>query len=141
MPPTWLQSLKRCVNFLSRSRARSASKQRRQTRRPTVEPLEDRVTPSTVTWLGNAGTLNWGDAGNWSNNLVPTNADDVTISKTGVGTITIGGANFGAHSLNDTTALLLITPAASLSIVGAASSILGQNVTVQSGGTLTLGTG
>ncbi len=53
------------------------------------------ITVSTLTavsWTGDAGTLNWGDANNWSNNAVPGSADDVTISKSGVGTINISGA-------------------------------------------------
>ena len=32
------------------------------------------MTPAAVSWTGNAGTLNWGDANNWSNNAVPGNA-------------------------------------------------------------------
>jgi hypothetical protein len=85
---------------------------RRRTRLA-LEMLEDRLNPSPVSWTGNAGTLNWSDLNNWSNNAVPTSVDDVTISKTGVGTISISGAAYAVRSLNDTTAGLSIASGAS----------------------------
>ena len=99
------------------------------------------MTPAAVSWTGNAGTLNWGDANNWSNDAVPTSADDVTINMSGVGTITVGAGNYAVGSLNDTTAGLSIASGGSLSIAGAVASTFGQNVTVQSGGTLAVGAG
>lgn len=35
---------------------------------------------ATVTWDGDAGTANWGDAMNWSTNALPTASDDVDIT-------------------------------------------------------------
>ena len=99
------------------------------------------MTPAAVSWTGNAGTLNWGDANNWSNDAVPTSADDVTINMSGVGTITVGAGNYAVGSLNDTTAGLSIASGGSFSIAGAVASTFGQNVTVQSGGTLAVGAG
>ena len=99
------------------------------------------MTPAAVSWTGNAGTLNWGDANNWSSDAVPTSADDVTINMSGVGTITVGAGNYAVGSLNDTTAGLSIASGGSFSIAGAVASIFGQNVTVQSGGTLAVGAG
>src|SRR5690349_28653 len=69
------------------------------------ERLEDRVVPASYSWTGGAGTLNWADAGNWSGNVTPGSGDDVTINKSGVGTIAITGAQ-SVRSLNDTTAAL-----------------------------------
>ena len=63
---------------------------------------------AAISWTGNAGTLNWSDAANWSSNAVPGSGDDVTISLSGVGTITIGAGAYAVHSLNDTTAVLAI---------------------------------
>ena len=67
--------------------------------------------------------------------------DDVTINKSGVGTITVGAGSYAVGSLNDTTAGLSIASGGSLSIAGAVASTFGQNVTVQSGGTLAVGAG
>ena len=43
---------------------RAAATRRRA--RPGVEQLETRLAPAIYSWTGNAGTLNWGDAANWS---------------------------------------------------------------------------
>ena len=99
------------------------------------------VGATAVAWTGNAGTLNWSDAANWSNNAVPGSVNDVTINMSGVGTITVGAGNYAVGSLNDTTAGLSIASGGSLSIAGAVASTFGQNVTVQSGATLTVGMG
>ncbi len=62
--------IKQCAHFLSRFKARPR-KRRRQAWRLTFEQLEDRTTPAALSWTGNADTLNWGDASNWSGNAVP----------------------------------------------------------------------
>src|SRR5947209_7543828 len=92
-----------------------------------------RARPARPTECGGiAGTLSWSDINNWSNNAVPTSNDDVTISKAGVGTITIGTGTYPVRSLNDTTAPLSIAPGGSLSLAAVAvTSTFGQNVTVQ----------
>ena len=97
---------------------------------------------SNVSWTGGAGTLNWGDANNWSNNAIPGSGDDVTISKVGIGTITLGASSFEVRSLNDTTAVLSIASGGSLSLAAvAATSTFGQNITVQPGAMLAVGAG
>src|SRR5262249_907316 len=56
---------------------------RRPPRRPTgprLEGLEDRLAPAAVSWDGGGADTRWANALNWSNNLVPTAADDVTIN-------------------------------------------------------------
>src|SRR5438270_573381 len=114
--------------WLRRSKSRTATAARRAWQpvrigrwptRPLLERLEDRLAPAAVSWTGSAGTLNWGDAANWSSNAVPTSNDDVTINKAGVGTITIGSGTFGVDSLNDTTAALSLASGAILSFAAA----------------------
>ena len=48
-----------------------------------LEPLEARIAPAAVFWDGGGDGINWTNAGNWSNNAVPTAADDVTINPGG----------------------------------------------------------
>jgi hypothetical protein len=140
-PFSWRQWIKQCVIALNRPRAGLTRKRRRTRVRPSLEWLEDRLAPAAVSWTGNAGDLNWGTAGNWSNNAVPTSADDVTINISVAGTINIGAASY-ARTLSDTTASVAITSGGSLTLSPvAATSTFAQNVTVQSGGTLTVGAG
>jgi hypothetical protein len=107
-----------------------------------LEELENRVVPASVSWTGNAGTLNWGDADNWSNDAVPTSSDNVSIGLAGVGTINVGPENYSVATLNDTTAALSIASGGTLTISSnATTSTLGQNATVQSGGELAVGAG
>lgn len=107
-----------------------------------LERLENRCTPTNVSWNGGAGTLNWGDQNNWSTGAVPGINDDVTISIAVSGPINIGANAYSVRSLNDTTAQLSIASGGSLSLAAvAANSIFGQNVTVQAGGALTIGAG
>ncbi len=112
----------------------------RERKRPTLEQLEARVAPAAISWNGNAGDHNWDTPGNWSTNTVPTISDDVTISKSGAGTITIGGASDAARTVNDTTGVLSLLSGSSLSIAAvAASTVFGKNVTVKAGATLAFG--
>jgi hypothetical protein len=118
----------------------------RRTRRLFLEELEDRVTPSTVSWTGGGDGVSWSDARNWTNpgdpGKLPGSSDDVLINKSGVGKINIGTGAFAVHSLNDTTAALSIASGGSLSLAAvAATSTFGQNVTVQSGASLSVGAG
>src|ERR1700722_20884149 len=80
-----------------------------------LEELEHRVVPAAISWTGSAGTLNWGTAGNWSTNTVPTSSDNVTINLAGVGTINIASGNYSVATLNDTTAALSIASGGTLS--------------------------
>ncbi len=71
-----------------RSRRKSSCKSR------FVQLLERRLLLSAVVWDGEAGDLKWDTAANWSNNKIPTSADDVTIDVPNeLITITCGGAN------------------------------------------------
>lgn len=134
--------MKQCVAALNRPRTGPPRKRRQARVRLVLERLEDRLAPAAVSWTGNAGTLNWSDKDNWSNNAVPTSSDDVTISKSVSGTIIIGSGSYAVNSLNDTTAALSIAPGGTLSLSAvAATSTFAQAMTVQSGGTLTIGAG
>src|SRR5262249_18743129 len=55
-----------------------------------VERLEDRATPAAVFWDGGGDNLNWSNAQNWSNDVVPTSADDVTINRAATPQVQIG---------------------------------------------------
>ncbi len=142
MPAFW-SFFKGCLKKQYRGERRPRRPQRRKFSyiRLGFEMLEDRIVPASYSWTGGAGTLNWADAGNWSGTVVPGSGDDVTINKSGVGTIAITGAQ-SVRTLNDTTAALSIASGGSLSLAAvAASSTFGQNVTVQSGGALSVGAG
>ena len=93
-----------------------------------------RLVPNSYSWTGGAGTLNWGDMANWSGNVVPGSGDDVTINKSGIGTITIGAGTYAVRTLYSTTVVLSIASAGRCRLAPvAATSTFGQNVTIQSG--------
>ena len=139
---SWFRGWRFCDSLFRAKRPRQPDRRGPRYVQLHLEQLENRLAPAAVSWTGSAGTLNWSDANNWSNDAVPGSADDVTISKSGVGTITIGSGSYAVHSLNDTTAVLSIASSGTLSLVAvAATSTFDQNVTVQSGGTLTVGAG
>jgi hypothetical protein len=92
---------------------------------------------ATVTWDGGAGTSNWEDDNNWSNNADPTSADDVVIDTDGVTVninasttinsltlgVSAGGAsttlNFNYNALSDPTGNgSLVTIAGDLNVYG-----------------------
>jgi hypothetical protein len=96
-PLSWRQWIKRSAGALNLPKT-AAPRKRRQTRvLLTLEGLEDRITPSNVSWTGADNNLSWSDPKNWSNNAVPTISDDVTISVTVNGTIGIGAGSFSAR--------------------------------------------
>ncbi len=138
---SWFQRWKMRYFSSKPLRTRQLVHRRRSISRFRLEELEDRVVPTAITWTGNDNTLNWNDSLNWSPQQVPTSADDVTINKSGVGTINIGtGVSANVQWLNDTTAGLSIPSSSSLNIAAyAGTSTFGQNVTVMSGGSLTVG--
>jgi hypothetical protein len=117
-----------------------SQKPARMVRRPFLEELENRLAPAAVSWTGMGGDLNWSDKMNWSNMLVPTSSDDVTINIAVAGAINVNGGAFAVRSLNDTTAALAIAPGGSLSLAAvAAISTFGQSVTVSGQGSLSVG--
>ncbi|MBP3956537.1 Ig-like domain repeat protein [Gemmata sp. G18] len=61
--------------------------------------LEDRVTPSTVTWTGGGGDSNWTTAANWGG-MVPTAGDDLVFADLSAPVTTVndfaGGTSFSS---------------------------------------------
>lgn len=58
---------------------------------PMLQTLEPRRLFAAVSWDGGAGTLEWNDPGNWSDDQLPTLSDDVTINITGSPTVSLSG--------------------------------------------------
>ena len=81
-------------------------------RRAAVQPLEARRLLAAVSWDGGGDGSSWGDAANWSNDSVPTSADDVTIDVPGDLTVDLTGTR-SAGSLDNRETLLLVGTSAS----------------------------
>ena len=98
-------SLRRATNRIASERA--ARRRPRDSHRGwlQVEWLEARLTPSTVTWTGEAADGLWSTAGNWDSDAVPTNSDQVVINGAAV-----------ALSGSTTVAALTLTSGATLSL-------------------------
>jgi hypothetical protein len=94
------------------------------------ELLEPRVLLAAVSWDGGAGTVEWTDALNWSNDLLPGPDDNVTIDLPS-GTVHVSS---GRQEINSLTANTALTLYAVLSMESA-SSITGS-VALQTGGRL-----
>ncbi|HEV8060442.1 MAG TPA: CARDB domain-containing protein, partial [Gemmataceae bacterium] len=95
------------------------------------ELLEQRITPTTVTWINPAGG-NWDTGANWSGGAVPGASDDVVIDVGGNVTIT--------HSSNVTDSVNSITASDPVTLSGGTLTVAAtfsdsSNVTL-SGGTL-----
>src|SRR5262249_36967151 len=72
-------------------------------------------------WTGAGDGVNWSDAGNWSNNALPTVADDVVIDKPGAFTVELAGATTRVHSLTLGNALI---SSPTLSLTGGGDRLL-----------------
>src|SRR6476659_3079235 len=48
------------------------------------ELLEERIAPTTVTWTGAAGDLNWNTGHNWDSGSTPSSADIAVINQSGI---------------------------------------------------------
>ncbi len=114
----------------------------------------DITVANTLSWVG--GSADWNTPSNWSLGAVPTSGDNPTIANAGTNTVTIGsGETASANAVtiggSDTLAVVGTLAAQSiidnalLSFVGnhtlATPMSVGGGVMVQSGGTLTLGSG
>src|SRR5579871_6538752 len=64
---------------------------RRPTMRPRLERLEDRIVPTTDTWISTTSGL-WSTAGNWSLGAAPNATDDVVINTSPAVTVTLNGS-------------------------------------------------
>ncbi len=104
-----------------------------RSRKARLECLEERVLLTAVHWVGGATGL-WDQAANWSNDAVPTTADDVTINSGTATTVTIQSGDVESiNSLTTAAGNTLAMTGGSLAI--AANSVLAGNFNF-SGGTL-----
>jgi hypothetical protein len=121
----WLSRLLRRLAFPRPRR------HRRAWARPRVEPLEGRLVPATVTWVGGASGT-WATAADWSTGALPGSGDDVIIN--GPVTVTHAAGSDTIHTLS-------VGPGATLQITGnsslATSAPTGPQVTDD--GTIDLG--
>src|SRR5437899_309651 len=78
-----------------------------KTVRPRLEALEDRVLPSTVSWVSSTSG-GWTTASNWSTGAVPAAGDDVVINQSAAVSVTLA-VSTTIHSLSLTGATLNVT--------------------------------
>ncbi|MBC8106086.1 MAG: hypothetical protein H7Z14_05815, partial [Anaerolineae bacterium] len=98
------------------------------------EALEQRLFLSAVSWINAAGGA-WTTPANWSNNAVPSVADDVTINLPGTYAVTGAGSTINSLVLGAATGTQTLNVSATLSI--AVSSTVGSHgAFVLSSGTL-----
>ena len=122
------------------SRRREAARARRSGRGATrlaLDFLESRTLLSNVNWTGAADGKSWTVAGNWSDDVVPTSSDDVTINLSGNPTIQISSGAQAVHSLTSTDALSI--SGGSLSV--AANSNVSGGLTMTGGSLIANGAG
>ncbi len=93
-----------------------------------LELLEDRRLLAPVSWDGEGGDLQWSNRFNWSNDQLPTAADDVTIAATGDVAIIHGNGATTIKSL--VLADSLNITGGTLAIVNTFSISAGKSVTV-----------
>ncbi len=96
-----------------------------------VEPLERRMLLAAVFWDGGAADGLWNSPNNWSNNAVPTAADDVTIDLAGTYTVTLSGTAASVNSLNLGAASGTQTLAINVDLTLASASAVAANGVVQ----------
>jgi parallel beta-helix repeat protein/predicted outer membrane repeat protein len=85
----------------------------------------------TVSWTGAADGINWNTAGNWSDNALPTQNDNVIVQ--GFSTVQIPSGTFAVSDLTDSSPIE-IADGGTLILYG--SSTLGGGLTIDAGGTL-----
>jgi parallel beta-helix repeat protein len=88
--------------------------------------------PSAVTWTGSGDGINWNNYYNWSDYLVPTRYQSVTIPA-GVPVIDVGGGAFSVGSLTNSSSIEIL-PGGSLTLFG--SAVVTGALTLDPGGTL-----
>jgi hypothetical protein len=102
-----------------------------------VERLEDRVVPSTDTWIS-TGSGSWNTPGSWSTGQVPQAGDSVVINQPGNITVTLNSSTT-VNSLSLTSDTLKIT--AGTLTLNANSSLNSGSTLLLSGGNLAAGSG
>jgi uncharacterized delta-60 repeat protein len=96
--------------------------------RPVAQALESRVLLSAVSWVGAASGI-WDNAANWSNSVVPTATDDITINVAAI-TVTCNGTD-AAHSITSNNDLIMA--AGSLSVTTTLTLLGGSSCQLNGG--------
>lgn len=99
------------------------------------------TTPLPISWDGGASTSNWGDANNWSGNVVPTCAEEVFVVQTA--TVNLAGAtSFEAKNVFvGGNAILNMNNAANTLTIGSCGKTTGDNQTLLVDGVLNISNG
>jgi Bacterial Ig-like domain (group 3) len=148
MFPFVARKVRRLRKALRRNTSKLAAKQLHFTRL-WVEPLEDRLVPSTLTWTGTNSNL-WSDSGNWLQGQAPQAGDSLVFPGTAnsmapvndISGLSVGGLEFdNGYSLSGQAISLAgnINVTAGNSTFGADASITGglNSVTIATGASLT----
>ncbi|PQO40825.1 hypothetical protein, partial [Blastopirellula marina] len=77
----------------------SRDRREKNLRHPSLEILEDRKMLATITWDGGGEDHSWSNPLNWSNDQLPSIADDVTIDVEGSVTIEYNAGSASVQSL------------------------------------------
>jgi hypothetical protein len=123
--------------FAGRQTRKAALPRRSSARKhtPRLESLEDRLAPAALTWDGGGGNNLWSNRFNWSNDQLPTSADDVTINVANPTLTIFQDTPAAVHSLKtENINALQFTGAGSLSLAAASSIDSGLSLNA---GTLT----
>ena len=124
-------------------------------RRPQLEGLEVRITPSTFTWTGLGSDTNWTTAGNWSGNTPPSPGGDLVFpsltsktpflsvnnfsSDTTFNSINIGAAQYSLSGNSIVVSSDIITTYQSgISSDSMATTLTTGTISIAAGGTLDL---
>jgi RHS repeat-associated protein len=98
-----------------------------------IETLEARDVPAAVFWDGGAGTTNWNNPLNWSGDVLPTAADDVTVSTGNNAVITLAGASATVQSLS-LSSKLEVDGGVGLTVTNGFTMDVGRSLTVDGSG-------
>ena len=123
----------------SRRKRRPVLKKPAVPRRLAIETLEDRLVPTTVSWI-NASGGNWNVGANWSTGQVPGSGDDAVIDTAATLSVVIpSGDGESVHSLTTTANDTLSITGGALSV--AANSTLGGPLSMNGGSLTATGAG
>jgi autotransporter-associated beta strand protein len=101
---------------------RRAATPRKQSFRPRLEALEDRLAPATHNWTGlSTDSSNWSDAANWAGNVAPSPGDDLIFTT-------------GANRLANINNFASGTTFHSISFGGSGYTLSGNAITLGAGG-------
>jgi len=109
----------------------------RYRRRLMAQVLEDRITPTMVNWINNAGG-DWDTASNWSPAQVPGAGDDAVISQTGITITHSTGASDSVNSVQCSATLSISSGTLSIASASSISALTESAGTLTGAGTVTV---